>query len=181
MPWGTIGGTEIATARLAESMRPLGITSIMFCRIDSPRVAAFFSQRGFDTAEYDQQSFKGGFSRFARATLRRGREFRRHAADVVACADLEALATVAAAARLHRLPLISHIRNPYEWLTPLQRFWLVGTNELVFCSNDAFRSFGNIAKFGPQIARRIANVVYDVVELDVPAADAEMIGRATAE
>lgn len=181
MPWGTIGGTEIATLRLAQAMADAEIASVMFCRVDSPLVAAFFNERGFEIAAYDQRSFEAGLGSFARATVRMGREFNRQGIDVVACADLAALETVAAAARMRGLPLISHIRNPYAWLTPLQRGWLLGANELVFCSENALTRFGSISKFGPRIAARIANVVYDVVDLDGRDVEAGTIRRVAAE
>ena len=53
MPWEEIGGTEMATLRIAQGVKAHGFESVMFCRESAPLPTEFFREANLETATYD--------------------------------------------------------------------------------------------------------------------------------
>lgn len=178
LPWNAVGGTELATLRIAQAVQSEGFDSVMFCRADAPEVRRFFADHGFETASYDGLAFlPGRLTAFLRGTMRLAREFRRRRIDIVHCAELTAGDDAALAARLAGRRLVCHIRNRYDWLTRFQRLWLTLTHRIVFVSNHTRQNFGRAAKMFGSVADRVGVVVYDGFTLGASGVEAEDVIR----
>ena len=163
LPWAVIGGTELATLRIAQAVKAHGIDSVMFCPNSSPEFVSYFTSQGFETETYDASAFeKGGLRQRIRERLRLVRAFRRRRVDIVHCAELCAGDHAALAAKLAGKKLICHVRNRYDWLTHAQRGWLLLCDRIVFVSKHTMRNFGHQARqAGHARIHRNSRVVYD--------------------
>lgn len=161
MPWAAIGGTELATLRIARAVERDGFRSVMLCRADAPIVGQFFRDHGYKTVEYDPTRFWNG-SLAARGLfmLRLAKTLRRTNASIVHCADVVAGDLAAIPARLASKPVVCHVRNRYDWLGRYRRGWLRLTDRVVFVSRHTGEHFGStdirLAGFRPT-----GRVVYD--------------------
>ena len=166
LPFAAIGGTELATLRIARAVEREGIESVMFCRADAPVVSRFFADEGFKTVVYDPYLFwRGNLIDRCRFIIGLAREFRRHKADIVHCADLLAGDLAAIAAKLTGRKLVCHVRNRSDWMERYRRAWIFLVDRLVFVSKDTRRHFSTNAKELAYCARRSGCVVYDGFKL----------------
>lgn len=160
LPWSTVGGTELATLRLAQAVGNDNFVHTAFCQgTDSP-VQKLFSSAGFDTARFEaiEPSYKHP-SAFVRASLKLAREFRRRRVDLVHCSDLLAAYYAGLAGKLARLPVLCHVRCAYPEISSRDQSFLKVVNRFAFVSNDAWRSFA----FKVQAAR--GTVIYDGIDI----------------
>lgn len=173
MPWAAVGGTELATLRVAEAARSHGYRNILFHPGGNPAFSRFIGAQGFETVEFNAiEPEKGKLAAFLGQTLWLAREFRRRKVDLVHCAELLAGDQAAVAARLAGKPLVCHVRNRYDWLTRFQRFWLLAVDRLVFVSRHTKARFGHLARQLGSVAERAGVVVYDGFSAERPAGDA---------
>lgn len=166
MPWGAIGGTELATLRIAQAVASSGYRSVMLCRTDAPVVAEFFGSHGFQTEPYDVTRFeRSGPAGRAAWMVRLARTLRRLRARIVHCADVAAGDYAALPAKLARARLVCHVRNRYDWLTRYQRAWLLLVDRLVGVSRHTLAQFGCKARQPIRFADRVGTVVYDGLDI----------------
>jgi glycosyltransferase involved in cell wall biosynthesis len=160
LPWSTIGGTELATLRLAQAVGNEDFTHTAFCQqADSP-VSELFNSAGFDTARFEpiEPSYKHP-SAYLRASIRLAREFRRRRVDLVHCSDLLSAYYAGLAGKLARLPVLCHVRCAYPEISRRDQSFLKVVNHFAFVSNDAWQSFA----FKVPVGR--ATVIYDGIDI----------------
>lgn len=159
LAWPIVAGTEISTIRIARGLGEAGFQHVAFCTTEAPAVETFFRTAGFRTASYrpiDLSYRRPG--PFLKASIQLAREFRRQNVALVHCSDLMAGLRAAPAAKLARLPVICHIRNPDPLVSLHDRPLLRAVDHFVFVSRHAWDSFGH-----PVTARR-GSIIYDGIE-----------------
>ena len=156
-----VGGTEQATLRIAQAVEGDGFSSVVFCLTGKTPVIDLFAKNGVETATWDKVEL--GLKRpqpFLRASFALAREFRRRKIDVVHCADWEAATYAGVAAKMARLPVISHVRNRDEDISPRNRKLLRAVDKFAFVSRETWQ------RFGYPVSERRGLVLYDGLEID---------------
>jgi glycosyltransferase involved in cell wall biosynthesis len=150
--------------RIARSVDTSRFSSIVFCLRDADPVRALVAKAGIRCVSYDPPvpSYRHAPS-FLRSSLALAREFRRHGADLVHCADLEAAHQVGLAGWLARLPVLCHIRNRFDDISLRDRSFLFPVAKFVFVSHDTWR------RFAYSVPSHRGVVVYDGIEEESPA------------
>lgn len=164
LPYDAVGGTEVATLRVARAVEQRGFRSTAFCTPVADPVAALFEAAGVDTARYPavEPSFRRPWP-FLAAALRLARTLATREVDLVHCADIHAAPLAGLAGRLARLPVLCHVRNRYEDLGARERRLLLPVHHFAFVSQHTRDGFGL------PVSPRRGTVVYDGVKL--PALD----------
>jgi glycosyltransferase involved in cell wall biosynthesis len=174
LPWPAPGGgTEQATLRLAQAVAPQGIQSVAWCLAEAAALRDSFRAAGFETTSYRPvfPSFRRPVPMLRNAWLL-ARELRRHHIDLVHCADVLAVLYAGIAARLARVPLISHVRCRFDVFSRRDRILLSGVNQWIFVSH-ATRN-----EFGYRVPSDRAAVVYDGIRFpEVPPDSGESARR----
>lgn len=166
LPWSSIGGTELATFRIAEAVEGRRFRSIAFCIEGESPVRSMFENAGFETATYQANYLSCVHPKpFIRSSLQLAREFKRKKVDIVHLADWQAAPFVAVAAKLARLPIISHVRNRYESEIGHDTHFLRIVNKFVFVSRDTWRHFVY------RVGERRGTVIYDGIDIIVEQGD----------
>jgi len=160
LPWKAIGGTELATLRVARAAAVGGFRSIMFCRTDAPLVRNFFTEHGFDVETFDPAKLEGGLLPRIAEWLKVMRRLRQRGIRVVHCADVYGGDLLAIAARLAGCAVVCHVRNRYAWLTLEQRVWLRLVSKVVFVSKHTADHFGRLSRGMPDLSQK-RRVLYD--------------------
>lgn len=158
LPWPTVGGSEVATLRVAQAARGRGFESVAFCvDADSP-VATLFREAGFEVAEYEpvEPSYRHG-ARFLVGSFRFSREIRRRGADLVHCSDILGAFYGAVAGRLAGVPVLCHVRSRYAELSRRDQSFLTPVHRFAFVSHDSWRHFAY------RVPQRRGTVIYDGV------------------
>jgi glycosyltransferase involved in cell wall biosynthesis len=160
LPWTTVGGTEVATLRIAQSVEGEGFRSIVFYLPEADAIGKKFAEKGFETAIYPpvEPSYRHP-QPFLRASLSLAREFKRRNISLVHCADLDAAYYAALAGRLAGLSVLCHIRNRSAKLTRRDKSFLYPVNRFAFVSHDTWKHFGY------KVSPRRGIVVYDGIEI----------------
>lgn len=156
LPWPSIGGTELATLRMAEAIEGNEFHSVAFCLAEGPQVKEIFERAGFEVALYRgvAPSYRHSLP-FLRNSYLLAREFKRRKISLVHCADLLAAYYVAVAAKLAGVPILCHIRSLFPSITLRDRSFLAFVDKFIFVSKDAWQ------KFGLQVSPRKGSVVCD--------------------
>ena len=134
LPFPNIGGTEVATLRLADALAMAGYESILFCPSGSTELRQLFHDNSFVTSCYDQvePSYHNPLP-YMKATRFLAHELRRHQVRIVHCSDVLAAHYTALAGRLAGAFVMSHVRcqrcdisrRDQSFLYPVQRFVFV--------------------------------------------------------
>lgn len=161
LPWKSIGGTEMATLRVAMAARDRGFSSIAFCREGADEVRMLFRDAGFGVVTYAAvpPSYRSP-RRFLRETWRLRRVLRDHRVDLVHCADVLAAFFGGYAAKSARVALICHVRNRYGHMSLRDRSFLLPVDRFVFVSKDTW------TRFAHRVRPTKGVVLYDGIELD---------------
>ena len=123
-------------------------------------VESIFRTAGFQTATFrsvDLSYRKPG--PFLRASIGLARELRRQRIALVHCSDLMAGLRAAPAAKLARLPVLCHIRNPHPEASRHDRPLLRAVDRFIFVSRHAWD------RFGYSLPARRGTVIYDGIEV----------------
>src|SRR5262245_54959330 len=159
LAWPTLGGTEISSLRIAQGLRGCGYDHVAFCTSDAPVVESFFRNAGFETATF--RSVELSYHRplpFVRASLELAGEFRRRRIALVHCSDLMSGLRAAPAAKLARLPVLCHIRNPHSDIPRRDRPALRAVDRFIFVSRHVRDCFGY------PVPKHRGSVIYDGIE-----------------
>jgi glycosyltransferase involved in cell wall biosynthesis len=159
LAWPIVAGTEIATLRIAQSLSGPDFHHLAFCTTEAPAVESFFRAAGFATASY--RSVELSYRRpgpFLKASFQLARELRRQRIALVHCSDLMAGLRAAPAAKLARLPVLCHIRNPEPNLPRHDQPLLRAVDHFVFVSRHARDSFGYA------VSAQRGSLIYDGIE-----------------
>jgi Glycosyltransferase Family 4 len=138
-----VAGTEISTLRIAHGLDGRDFQHLAFCTTEAPAVESFFRSAGLATVSY--RSVELSYRRpgpFIKASFHLARELRRQRIALVHCSDLMAGVRAALAAKLARLPVLCHIRNPEPTLARRDKPVLRAVNHFIFVSRHAWDSFG---------------------------------------
>jgi glycosyltransferase involved in cell wall biosynthesis len=159
LAWSTVAGTEISTIRIARGLGGPEFQHLAFCTTEAPAVEALFRTGGFPTASY--RSVDLSYRRpgpFLKASIQLARELRRRKVALVHCSDLMAGMRAAPAAKLARLPVICHIRNPEPVVSLHDRPLLHAVDHFVFVSRHAWE------RFGYTVSAQRGSIIYDGIE-----------------
>jgi glycosyltransferase involved in cell wall biosynthesis len=160
LAWPIVGGTEISSLRIAQGLSGPDYEHVAFCTPDAPVVQSFFRTAGFQTATFrsvDLSYRKPG--PFLRASIGLARELRRQKIALVHCSDLMAGLRAAPAAKLARVPVLCHIRNPHPDITRHDRPLLRAVDRFIFVSRHAWD------KFGYSVPAARGEIIYDGIEV----------------
>ncbi len=165
LPWKTVGGTELATLRIAQGVEGEEFRNTMFHFPEADVIGKMFAGEGFETAVYDavEPSYRHP-KNFLRASYSLSREFRRRDISLVHCADLAAAYYVALAGRMARVPVLCHIRNRFTELASRDKSFLYAVNRFAFVSQDTWKNFGY------KVSAQRGVVVYDGIETSAASA-----------
>ena len=159
LAWPIVAGTEISTLRIAQGVTGADFHHLAFCTTEAPAVESFFRAAGLPTASY--RSVDLSYRRpgaFLKASFELARELRRQRIALVHCSDLMAGLRAAPAAKIARLPVICHIRNPEPHVPRHDRPLLRAVDHFVFVSRHAWDSFGY------SVSAPRGSIIYDGIE-----------------
>ena len=143
LPWSSIGGTELATMRLAEAAAESGFENLLYCPLDSERLRCTFQKHGLTTCCYRQvePSYHKPIP-YLRAARQLAHSLRRHHVRIVHCSDILAAHYAALAGRLAGAYVLSHVRCQHSAISARDRTFLLPVNKFVFVSRDTWHTFG---------------------------------------
>jgi glycosyltransferase involved in cell wall biosynthesis len=159
MPYPGVGGTEIATRRIADAARSFGVHSTALLLQPTVDQIEYFEAAGIaclKAAPRPEPSLLREAPRFFRESWRIARicaDF-----DLVHCADAAAAYHVAAAGKLARRPVLCHVRNREIRLPPRDRVFVGAADHFVFVSRSTHD------QFPIKLPARRWSVLYDGVE-----------------
>lgn len=160
LPASDVGGTEVATLRVANAAREHGYQSVAFVPPNAGRVRELFGDGGIESVTFDpvEPSYRSPAA-FVANTRRLAREFRRRSVQLVHCADVPGAFPAGYAARLARVPLLCHVRNRYAEMSLRDRSFLLPVQKFAFVSKDTWRHFAH------RVGRRRGVVLYDGIDV----------------
>ncbi|HKW94486.1 MAG TPA: glycosyltransferase [Methylomirabilota bacterium] len=163
LPASDVGGTEVATIRVAHAAREHGYHNVAFILPKARRLWELFEDGGIPSLTFEpvEPSYRTP-ARFVANTRRLVQEFR-VGTRLVHCADVPAAFYVGYAARLARVPLLCHVRNRYAGMSLRDRRFLLPVQKFVFVSADTWRHFAYRVRPGRGL------VLYDGIDLPTTA------------
>ena len=174
LPYPGVGGTEIATRRVADALRPFGVEAHALLLAPTNEQIDYFHAAGIPTAPLVDKpvpSVRRGAA-FIRDSIRLARE--RMNVDLIHCADVPAAYVTATAGRLYGAPVLAHVRNRQPKPSLHSRIFVGAASHFVFVSEDTRRCFPY------RVPKERTSVVYDGVDLPPEADLAERITTAYA-
>jgi len=159
LPWGGIGGVEIATLRMVEATSDR-FRHIAFCIPEATQLQQAFRDQGTEVVVYrsPEPSLRHG-QRFFRESRALADQIRGAHADIVHFSETKAAEHASLAAHLAHAKTVCHVRNTYSTLNLRQRLPLLGTDLFLFVSLEARR------QFGLSVPDRRTRVIYDPIEM----------------
>ncbi len=142
LPYPGVGGTEVATRRIADATRPLGVHSTALLLSPTADQIDYFEAAGIPCIEVEprpEPSLVREATRFFRESWRIARICADY--DIVHCADTAAAYHIAAAGRLARRPVLCHVRNREIRLPHRERIFVGAADHFVFVSRDTHEQF----------------------------------------
>jgi len=189
LPWPSVGGVELATLAIANTVESQGIKSVAFCLKDSTLVSNLFAQKGIETDFYQpaDPSYRHP-KNYLRSSIQLARLFKKHRVDLVHCGDLLAAYYAGLAAKMASLPVLCHVRCSYPEITKRDQSFLHLINKWVFVSRDAWQTFAYRVKSSrgrliyegidvPALVQQAEGAASVRSEFNIPA-DAHLIGMA---
>jgi glycosyltransferase involved in cell wall biosynthesis len=149
LPFEGVGGTEVATLRLARASQKAGYRNVLLHLADLPVIEDWL--KGVEIAHQPftpaEPSIRHSLTwyRVSRVLARRLTEL---GVSLVHCADIRAIHMVGLAAKLAGVPMISHVRNRYESLPSREQWLFRWVKRFVFVSQDTWKRF--VAKVEPE-------------------------------
>lgn len=168
LPYPGVGGTEIATRRIIDAVRPFGIESRALLLAPTEELTRYLDDADIP---YDipgtrpEPSMRHG-ARFLSDSLHFARRW--CDADLIHCADVQAAYYTAVAGRLARLPVLCHVRNRHATLPWRERCFVGRATHFAFVSADTWK------RFALRVPEARGSVVYDATSA---AEDAVLAGR----
>jgi glycosyltransferase involved in cell wall biosynthesis len=163
--WPNLGGTEIATLRLGQALKHSGFSHLAFCAHHPSSTSRIFLTNDFEVIPYrvSELSLRNPLPYWA-SSLGLARAFRDSGVALVHGSDLLATYSAVLGARLARIPVVCHVRNPHAQLPNRLRHMLRLVTHFVFVSRHVRSHFA----FG--VAPGRGSVIYDGIEVaDAPA------------
>jgi glycosyltransferase involved in cell wall biosynthesis len=145
LAWPSVGGSEVATLRLASAVEGPEFTSVAFCLSDGDPVRNLFARKGIPVVSYEavEPSYRHPRA-YVRSSIALARKLRRARIDLVHFADVFAAHRSSLGALLAGVPAISHVRNSFPEKPSLRdRSFLLPIRRFVFVSDESRRVFGH--------------------------------------
>ena len=166
LPWASVGGTELATLRLARAAAGAGFKSHAFYLKGADAVRDLFEGAGIEAIPYEPPGASlRRAARFLADSRALSKEFARRDISLVHCADVLAGCHAGLAGRMAGLPVVCHVRNRYESLPRREAVLLRAVNKFVFVSRDTWR------RFSFRVPPRRGQVIYDGIDVAPSAGD----------
>ena len=175
LPFPGIGGTEVATRRVAEAVRPFGVQSAALLLRPAADLQAYLEEGGISCLQ-DLQRPEPSLVREALSFLRTSHALARtfRAFDLIHCADVSSAYHVAVAGRLAGRPVLCHIRNREARIGPRARIFVGTSSHFVFVSRDTLH------RFPMRLRPSRTTVLYDGIDIPPRAGPAERTAAAHA-
>jgi glycosyltransferase involved in cell wall biosynthesis len=159
LPWDVIGGTEVATLRIALAVRPYGYESVAFVPDSATDLRELFEAQGIEVFSYTpiEPSIRHP-SRYVRNSREIAGTLRRLKVDLVHFSEVLGAHYGGLAARLAFLPNVCHVRNRYPTFDRRDRIFLR------LASNYAFVSRATWQQFDFHVSQARGRVIYDGYE-----------------
>jgi glycosyltransferase involved in cell wall biosynthesis len=173
LPFPGIGGTEVATRRIAEAVRLSGVRSAALLLRPTADLQGYLEEGGIaclPSVQRPEPSILREAPTFLRTSLALARVFRDF--DLIHCADVEAAYHVAVAGRLAGRPVLCHIRNRAEQIHRRQRLFIGAASHFAFVSRDT------LDHFPMRLRPSRTTVLYDGIDIPPRAAPAERAAAA---
>lgn len=173
LPFPGVGGTEVATRRVAEAARSFGVQSAALLLRPTADVQSYLEEGGIiclDGLERPEPSLLRNALSFLNSSRALARTFR--AFDIIHCADVAAAYHVAVAGRLAGKPVLCHIRNRAARIGQRERIFVGAASHFVFVSRDT------LDHFPMRLRPSRTTVLYDGVEIPPLASPAEQAAAA---
>jgi glycosyltransferase involved in cell wall biosynthesis len=160
MAFPGVGGTEVATRRVAEAVRPFGVQSAALLLSPCEDQAAYFEQAGIPCLtdpSRPEHSLVREAPRFLAefgALARRFADF-----DLIHCSDTQAAYYAALAGRLAGRPVLCHVRNREARIPRRNRLFIGAANHFAFVSQCTREDFPM------RLPKRRTSILYDGVEV----------------
>lgn len=176
LPWPSVGGVELGTLTIANTMRGHGVESIAFCLQGSTLVSDLFTRQGFETDYYQpsDHSYRRP-KNYLMASIALARKFKQHKVDLVHCGDLLAAYYSGLAAKLAGVRVLCHIRCSYPEISRRDQSFLRLVNKFVFVSNDSWRTFAY------RIPSSRGRVIYEGIDIPALVQQAEEVESVRSE
>jgi glycosyltransferase involved in cell wall biosynthesis len=142
LPWPGIGGTERSTHQLTTFLEKRGHHNVAYCLPEATRMRDFLASSQIENTTYRavQPSYRHP-SDYFRASRELAADFRRRRIDIVHCSDLLGVYYAVLAARLARLPLLSHVRCNFPEISRRDQSFLWHVNRFIFISEAVRNGF----------------------------------------
>ena len=160
IPFPGVGGSEIATRRLAEAVRPCGVESAVLLLAPTKDQEAYFAAAGLDgiaSVRRPEPSLVRHALAFGLDSARLARLFATF--DLIHCADVLAAYYVAIAGRMAQRPTICHVRNRAVDMPSRSKVFIGAAQHFVFVSEHTR------ANFPLRLPRHRTSVLYDGVDI----------------
>lgn len=161
LPFASIGGTELATLRLAEALAQSGFESILFCPEGADQLQRLYQDHCFNTSTYEQ--VQPSYSHplpYLRAAKHLAHQMRRHNVAIAHCSDVLAAHFTATAGRLAGAYVLSHVRCQHSDISRRDQTFLYPVQRFVFVSKNTWKTFGI------EVPSSRGEVLYDGVPLE---------------
>lgn len=179
LPYPGVGGTEIATRRVADAVRPFGVESVALLLQPSDEQTDYFEQAGIgciNDVRCPEPSLVRAAPRFLFDSWRIARICKEF--DLVHCSDVSAAFYVAVAGRLANRPVLAHVRNRENPMSRWREAFIQPTNHFAFVSRETRD------QFPIRVPEPRTSVLYDGIALSSrpdPAARAAIAAGVRAE
>jgi glycosyltransferase involved in cell wall biosynthesis len=162
MPYPGVGGTEIATRRIADAARPFGVQSSALLLQPTADQIEYFEAAGIAHIKAEPRPQPSLF-REAPRFLRESSRLAKTCADfdVVHCADAAAAYHVAVAGRMAGRPVLCHVRNRQTRLPLRDRMFVAAADHFTFVSR------GTQDQFPIRLPPNRRSILYDGIQSPV--------------
>jgi glycosyltransferase involved in cell wall biosynthesis len=156
LPWDAVGGTEVATLRIALAVRDAGYDSVAFVPGNGTALRGLFEARGIEVISYApvEPSVRRPLP-YMSNSRRLARSLRQSGADLVHFSEVLAALYGGMAARMARLPNVCHVRNRYAAFNRRDRLFLRLVSHFAFVSRATWHQFGH------KVSEARGRVIYD--------------------
>ncbi|MFN7948957.1 MAG: glycosyltransferase [Blastocatellia bacterium] len=160
LPWASVGGTELATLRIAQATNGSAFTHTALCLSEADEVRGLFAEAGFEAFDFAAVEPSWRHPRgYWRASWQLAQQIRARRIDLMHCADVLAAHYASLAGRLAGVPVLCHVRNRFERITHRDRTFLYPVNRFVFVSRQTWQLFAY------RVPPSRGSVLYDGLDL----------------
>jgi glycosyltransferase involved in cell wall biosynthesis len=160
LPWNAIGGTEMATLRIAQALRGPEFEHIIFCLPEADAVRDLFNKSGFTTVTYSvaEPSLHRVFP-FLLSSRALAGMLRQHRISLMHCSDLLAGHYTAWSGRFAGCPVLCQIRGRFDSISRRDQIFLWPVKQFAFVSKSTWDQFGY------RVPDQKGVVIYDGIDI----------------